>query len=162
LPDGQLPQWWGTPLERQNMNATLESGTVICSIGNPKLLEAILIVDESRNPFLAVNQRIDLKLHEFPSRTFVGKMEEIERQKISALAIQLSTRAGGEVPTTSKPDGVEEPSRASYRVRMLLDNTPELSLRVGMTGIGKVHVERQTLGSRLWRLFKETFNFKLA
>jgi putative peptide zinc metalloprotease protein len=160
LPDDQLPQWWGTPLEPQNLGATLESGTVICSIGDPKLLEAILIVDQSRIPFLRRDQRVELKLHEFPDQIFFGQIDEIEQQPVSALTIQLSTRAGGEVPTTTK-EGSEEPTRASYRVRMLLDNNPDLSVRVGMTGIGKIHVEQQTLGYRLWLLVNETFNFRL-
>jgi len=46
MPDDQLPRWSGTPLEPINLGATLEPGTVICSIGDPKLLEAILIVDQ--------------------------------------------------------------------------------------------------------------------
>jgi putative peptide zinc metalloprotease protein len=158
--NGELPQWWGTPIEPQNLGATLESGTVMCSIGDPKLLEAILIVDQSKTPFLAQDQRIELRLHAFPNRTFFGKVEEIEQQSVSGLAMQLSTRAGGEVPTTTK-EGVEMPTRTSYRVRMLLDNTPDLSMRIGMTGIGKIHVEQQTLGYRLWLLVNETFNFRL-
>jgi len=159
MPDEQLPQWWGTPLEPENIGATLEPGTVICSIGDPKLLEAILIVDQSKTPFLKQNQRVELKLHEFPRRTLIGEIEEIERQSVSALPIQLSTRAGGEVPTTPTADGSDEPTRAAYRVRMLLDNTPDMSIRIGMTGIGKIHVERQTLGYRLWLFLNETFNF---
>ena len=159
LPDGQLSGWSGTPLAPINLGATLEPGTEICSIGNPKLLEAILIVDQARTAFLRPNQRIELKLHESPHRILTGKIDEIERQSISALPIQLSTQAGGEVPTTTRADGSEEPIRAAYRVRMLLENTPDLSIRIGMTGIGKIHVERQTLGYRLWLFVNETFNF---
>jgi len=161
LPYDQLPQWYGTPLEPKNINVTLEPGTVVCSVGNPELLEANIIVDQSKSSYLKQNQRVELKLHEFPDMTFFGVIDEIEKQWIASLEIQLSTRAGGEVPTTTKADGVEEPTRTSYRVRMLLENTPDLSLKVGMTGLGKVHVEPQTLGYRLWRFFNETFNFKL-
>jgi putative peptide zinc metalloprotease protein len=124
-------------------------------------LEAILIVDQSKTPFLKQGQRIELKFHQFPTRTFFGEIDEIEKQSISALDIQLSTRARGEIPTTSKPDGSEEPTRATYRVRMMLDNNPDRSIRMGMTGIGKIHVEQQTLGYRLWQLVHETFNFRL-
>lgn len=160
-PNDQLPQWYGTPLEPRNINVTLEPGTVICSVGNPDLLEANLIVDQSKSSFLKKDQQMELKLHEFPDQTFYGTLDEIEKQSISTLEIQLSTRAGGEVPTTTKAGGVEEPTRTSYRVRMLLDNNPDHSLRVGMTGLGKVHVDPQTLGYRVWRFFSETFNFKL-
>ena len=125
------------------------------------MLEVVLIVHQSRLPFLKTDLPVELKLHEFPGKTHKGTIAEIEKQPISALAIQLSTRAGGEVPTNTAADGSEKPAQAAYRVRMLLDNTPDLSLRVGMTGIGKIHVERQTLGYRLWLLVNETFHFKL-
>ena len=159
LLEGELSQWWGTPLEPMNLLATLEPGTVFCNIGDPKLLEAVLIVDQAQMQFLKQNQRVELMLNEFPCRTLTGKVEEIERKPISALPIQLSTRAGGEVPTVTNMSGAEEPTRASYQVRMFLENTPDLSIQIGMTGIGKVHVERQTLGYRLWRFVNETFNF---
>jgi len=158
MPDDQLPRWSGTPLEPMNVGATLEPGTVICNIGDPKLLEAIMIVDQSKTPFLRQKQRVELKLHDYHYRTLTGEIVEIERQPVSALDVQLSTRAGGEVPTTTV-NGSEEPNRAAYRVRMLVENTPDLSIRVGMTGVGKIHVEQQTLGYRLWLLVNETFNF---
>jgi len=162
LPYDQLPHWWGTPLESKNLNATLESGTVVCSVGDPRFLEAILIIDQSRINFVKLNQRVELKLHEFPDQTFLGEVVEIEKQKVTSLEPQLSTSAGGEVPTTrSQADGSEEPNRTSYRVRMFLDNKPDLSIRVGMTGVCKIHVDPQTLGKRLWLTVNETFNFRL-
>ena len=162
LPHDQLPRWWGSPLEPRNLNATLESGTVVCSVGDPRFLEAILIIDQSRIAFIQLNQRVELKLHEFPDQTFFGEVVEIEKQKVTSLEPQLSTSAGGEVPTTrSQTDGSEEPNRASYRVRMFLDNKPDLSIRVGMTGVCKIHVDPQTLGQRLWFKVNETFNFRL-
>jgi len=160
-PDGQLSPWWGSPLETKNLDATLEPGTVMCSVGDPQLLEAILIVAQSKTPFLKRGQRMELKLHEFPDRTYEAELVEIERQSVTTLARQLTTNAGGEIPVTTKPDGSDEPTRTAYRVRMELDNTPDQSIRVGMTGIGKVHVDPQTLGYRLWLFVNETFNFRL-
>ncbi|MDR0520962.1 MAG: hypothetical protein LBH00_03805 [Planctomycetaceae bacterium] len=158
--DDQLPEWFGTPLEPENLGATLEAGTLVCCIGDPKRLEAALIVDQSKTVFLYQKQRSELKLHEFPDKTYFGKIEEIEKQPVTSLPMQLSTRAGGEIPTSSQPDGSELPNRAHYRVRMLLDND-DLSIRAGMTGIAKIHTDNQTLGYRLWTLFNETFNFRL-
>jgi putative peptide zinc metalloprotease protein len=159
--DDQLPHWWGTPLEPLNVNVTLEPGTVVCSVGDPALLEANVIVDQSKISFVHPNQRVELKLHEFPDQTFYGVIDEIEKQSIASLEVQLSTRAGGEIPTTTKADGVEEPTHTSYRVRVYIDNNSDLSIRVGMTGLGKIHVKPQTLGYRLWRFLGETFNFRL-
>ncbi|MDR0705691.1 MAG: HlyD family secretion protein, partial [Planctomycetaceae bacterium] len=158
--DDQLPTWWGSPLEPMNLEATFEPGTIFCSIGDPKYLEAVLVVNQSKTGFLKQGQRVELKLHEFPGKTFEGQIHEIEKQAVASLDVQLATRAGGEVPTTTQRDGAEKPNSASYRVRMLLDN-PDLSIKVGMTGVAKIHVEPQTLGKRAWLFVNETFNFKL-
>ncbi len=158
--ENMLPAWWGSPLEKMNLEATFEPGTIFCSVGDPKFLEAVVVVDQTKIGFLKLGQKVELKLNEFPGKTFEGDIHKIERQKVTALDVQLSTRAGGEVPTTTNKEGAEEPNSASYRVRMLLDN-PDLSIKVGMTGAAKVHVEPQTLGNRLWLFVNNTFNFKL-
>ena len=161
-PNDQLPQWWGAPLDTQNLNATLESGTVVCNVGDPRYLEAVLVVGQAKYNFLQRGQRVELKLHEFPDLTFSSEISVIEQHKITALEPQLSTSAGGEIPTTRQQgDGSEQPNNASYKVRMTLDNTPDLSIRVGMTGVSKIHVDPQTLGYRLWLTVNETFNFRL-
>ena len=43
-PDGRLPTWVGSPLEPRNRGAMLTAEDVICEIGNPKALEAVLVV----------------------------------------------------------------------------------------------------------------------
>ncbi|MDR3234163.1 MAG: hypothetical protein LBT46_10965 [Planctomycetaceae bacterium] len=159
-PDDQLPFWWGVPLEKYNLGATLEPGTQFCSVGDPKYLEAVLVADQSKTGFLESGQIVEVKLHEFPNVIFYGEISEIEKQAVESLDVQLSTRAGGEVPTTTQRDGTEKPNSASYRVRMLLDN-PDLTIKIGMTGVAKIHVQPKTLAMRAWLLFNETFNFKL-
>jgi putative peptide zinc metalloprotease protein len=160
LPDDQLSSWWGSPLEPENLGATLEPGTVFCSVGDPKYLEAVIVVDQKKIAFPKVGQRVELMLNEFPGILFEGTVHEIEGKEVSALDVQLCTRAGGEVPTMTQRDGTEKPSSSSYRVRMPLDN-PDLSIKVGMTGSAKIHVDPQTLGMRVWRYVNDTFNFKL-
>jgi putative peptide zinc metalloprotease protein len=161
LPDeDQLPMWYGSPLEPMNVGATFESGTVFCAVGDPSRLDAVIVVDQSKMGFLRIGGRIEMMLHELPDRIFAGKINEIEEQAVTSVDIQLSTTAGGEVPTTRQKDGSEKPTSASYRVKMLLDNNDNL-IKPGMTGIAKIHVAPQTLSMRAWRLFNETFNFKL-
>ncbi|MDR1924767.1 MAG: hypothetical protein LBQ66_10375 [Planctomycetaceae bacterium] len=158
--EDQLPVWFGSPLEPMNIGATLESGTVFCSVGDPRYLEAVVVVDQSKTGFLQIGQRVDVLLSELPDRIFTGNINEFEEQAVTAIDLQLSTSAGGEVPTLRQRDGSEKPTSASYRVRMLLDN-PDNLIKPGMTGTAKIHVAPQTLGMRSWRFFNETFNFKL-
>ncbi|MCL2742828.1 MAG: hypothetical protein FWE67_03155 [Planctomycetaceae bacterium] len=158
--DEQLATWWGSPLEKENLYATFEPGTVFCSVGAPEFMEAVLVDNQNKRDFLNIGQRVELKLNEYPDRVFEGEITQIEEQALDTVDAQLSTRGGGEVPTTTRQDGLEQPQNASYRVRMPLDN-PDLSVKPGMTGAAKVHVAPQTLGMRGWRFFNETFNFKL-
>ncbi len=161
-PEGQLAAWWGSPLEPENLEATFEPGTIFCSVGDPKFLEAVIVVNQSKTAFLRLGQRVELKLTEFPHLTFEGTVQEIEEQAVSELYVQLSTKAGGDVPTTTQRDGTEKPNSNStcFRVRMSLDN-PDLTIKVGMTGSAKIHVDPQTLAMRAWRFINDTFNFRL-
>ncbi|MDR1289750.1 MAG: hypothetical protein LBK06_00965 [Planctomycetaceae bacterium] len=161
LPEAdQLPMWYGSPLEPMNVGATFESGTVFCAVGDPNRLDAVIVVDQSKMGFLRIDGRVEVMLHELPDRIFAGKINEIEEQAVASLDIQLSTTAGGDVPTMRQKDGSEKPLSASYRVKMLLDNNDNL-IKPGMTGTAKIHATPQTLSMRAWRLFNETFNFKL-
>ena len=46
-PDEKLPAWSGTPLDPENLGATLEQGVLFCQIGDPKRLEAVLVIDQA-------------------------------------------------------------------------------------------------------------------
>ncbi len=157
---GELATWWGSPLEKTNIDSTLEPGTVFCYVGNPAALEAVLVVDQSYREFLAPGQKLKLKLNEFPGLVLTGEVDEIEEQALDTVPVQLTTRAGGDVPTSTQRDGSERPDSAAFRVRFPLDN-PEGSIKVGMTGNAKIYVANQTLGRRALRFFNKTFNFKL-
>ena len=79
---------------------------------------------------------------------------------MESVPIQLSTKGGGAVPTTSEQGGLEVPQSPSFRVRVDLENNDEL-IKVGMTGKAKVKVAPQTLVQRFIRLALDVFNFKL-
>lgn len=162
---GQLVSWWGTPLEEKNLGVTFESaqtGTVFCSVGDPKELEAVLVVNQSKISFVREKQKVELKFDEFPNETFkseIGERKVIESSGMDSIPPALSTRGKGEVPTTTK-DGVEVPSSTSHRILVPLDNS-DGRLVVGMTGSAKIHVDPQSLFQRIVRLVSETFTFAL-
>lgn len=162
---GQLVSWWGTPLEKKNLGVTFESantGTIFCSVGDPKELEAVLVVNQSKIGFVREEQKVELKFDEFPSETFysqIGERKVIESSGMDSIPPALSTRGKGEVPTTTK-DNVEVPSSTSHRILVPLDNSDE-RLIVGMTGSAKIHVDPQSLFQRIVRLVSETFTFAL-
>lgn len=158
-----LPEWNGLPLLDRNLGLTLPPGTHVCSVGDPKKLEAVMIVNQSKIDFIQAGQKVKIKLEALPAETFVGEIEraiDIEHQRMESVPVQLSTKGGGAVPTTTEENGIERPQSPSFRVRVNLDND-NLEMKVGMTGRGKIRVEPQTLWARLWRLVTDVFNFKL-
>lgn len=159
-PGGQLSAWWGLPLEKKNLGATFERGTLFCEVGDPSKMEVIFVLNQNNIEFVKTKQEVEMLFVEYPSHRFYGTVKDVEARKMDSIPTQLSTKGKGEVPTSTDPDGTEIPSSASYRVSVLIDN-PDNMIEVGMTGRGKIHVAPQTLGRRAWRVVTQVFNFQL-
>ncbi len=159
----ELLQWDGTPLLERNLNMAVEPGVHICSVGDPKKLEAIIVVDQSKKDDVAKGQKVKIKLTERPSELYFGEIKDdvdIERRAMSSVPYQLSTKGGGPIATETGEGGEERPQMESIRVRVDLDNDDEL-MRVGMTAKVKIKAAPKTLLQRLIRLIGQVFNFKL-
>ncbi len=157
----KLPAWSGTPLDPENRGAYLEQGTRFCEIGDPKRLEAVLVIDQSDRNLVREQQLVDIKLEGFPSLTPRSRIEEIAERELEVTPQRLLTKHGGELP--SKADartGAEKPMSTSYQARVPIDD-PEGTFRLGLRGQARVYTRWISLGDRLWRLLSHTFNFKL-
>ncbi len=160
-PSGKLSKWHGTPFEPQNMGCYLEEGTRFCLVGDPEQMEAVLIIDQSDIDFVAPGQEVEIKLDHLPFETFHGKIEKIAEEEMEFSPRRMAAKQGGEVPTKTDPEtGVERPASTSYYAGVHLPDPDDL-FRTGLRGRAKVHVRKQTLGQRVWRLLTRTFNFKL-
>ena len=158
-----LPMWEGTPLLQRNLNTTLEPGVQICSVGDPKKLEALIVVDQSKINFIMPDQTVKIKLRERPLETYiatVASINDVEGTTMESIPFQLSVKGGGSVATETVEGGLERPQSGSYRVRVDIDNDDEF-MTVGMTAKCKIKVAPQTLYQRFMRLCREVFNFKL-
>lgn len=157
---GQLPAWYGSPLDRENLGCFLEQGTKVCLIGDPRRFKAVLIIDQSQIEFVAPGQKVELKLDSLADRTFLGTVGEISAHAVEFSPARLATRVGGEVPTRMDRTGVERPVAPAYQAAVHLVDEEGL-FRTGLRGRAKIHVAPQSLGYRLWRWIAQTFNFKL-
>ncbi len=157
----KLASWWGTPLQKKNQGAYLEPSTNFCEIGNPNLMKAEVIIDESDIDFVGLGQEVEMMLEQLPGVVFRGEVIKIEENEMDAIPLQLSTNHGGDIPTEADPEtGQETPNKAKYRAIVLLDNA-EGFMQVGMTGQAKIHTPPQTLARRAVRFINETFSFTL-
>ena len=160
-PEGQLRFWSGTPLQDENTGAHLTESVLFCQIGDPRRLEAILIVDQVDRNLVMVDQEVEIKLDELPHDVLPGKITEMSKQTMDVASQQQTAKTGGELATETDPaTGAERPQSASYQARVpLVDNDGELLL--GLRGRAKVHTRWLPLGTRIWRFVNHTFSFKM-
>ncbi len=158
--EGQLPNWSGTPLERRNLGAHLSDSVLFCQIGDPKRLEAVLVVEQDDVEFVRDQDSVSILLDEIPGSTFKSHIIEIANNDMKVTPRQLTQKNGGDVVTRGDKGG-DRPLNTSYQARAPLDDADGL-LRVGLRGQAKIYASRwQTLGHRFWRYIARTFNFKL-
>jgi putative peptide zinc metalloprotease protein len=160
-PSERLPTWSGTPLERENVGAYLEESVLFCQIGNPKQLEAILVVDQADRNMVREEQRVDIMLDSYPGQTIHSTVAEIAESELKVTPQRLSKKSGGDLDTKTDPhSGAEKPMSTSYQARVPIDD-PDGRCQLGLRGQGRIYTAWIPLGTRLWRLLSHTFNFKL-
>jgi len=160
-PDGQLPSWYGTPLEERNLGAYLTESTLVCQIGDPAKMQADLVLDQSQIDFVAKGQTVDIKLDHLPLDTLSGQITTIALQNMKVTPRNLSNKAGGEVASKTDESGVERPFSPSYQALVYPLDGPDDLLRSGLRGRAKIHARWQTVAQRAWRILGETFHFRL-
>ena len=148
-------------MQPENLGAFLETGVLFCQIGDPKKLEAVLVIDQSDRNIVREDQVVDIKLEGFSGTTLHCRVQEIAESELKVCPKRLSNKSGGEVSTKTDPQtGEERPMSTSYQARVPVDN-PDDYYRIGLRGQACVHTDWISLGARLWRLIRHTFNFKV-
>ena len=74
----------------------------------------------------------------------------------------LSSRYGGGLVTKQNAEGDDEPLSTTYMVNVSVDlASSDAFVFPGSTGVAKIRTGSQTVGTRIWRLFCQTFQFEL-
>jgi putative peptide zinc metalloprotease protein len=156
-PEGQLGSWTGTPLDAENVGTYLEAGTTYCLIGDPRRLEAVLVVDQADVQFVREGQRVRILLDETPGQSLWGKVSQISAMDLKVAPRELARHES--LPTRPDEAGTPRPVSPSYQVRVELEphQTP---LLIGASGDAKIHVEPQSLLGRLARYLSRTFRLE--
>lgn len=158
--EDRLGAWSGTPLEPHNLGAFLQKGTPICQIGNPRNLEAILVIDQTNIEFVGPGQRVEVFLDHLPGRQFESGVEHISEMEMKDSPRSLSSKSGGELMTRTDRFGRERLLETAFQVSAPLDDDDGI-LRIGARGYGKIRVGNQTIGWRVWRYLSHTFSFEM-
>jgi putative peptide zinc metalloprotease protein len=167
--EGELPVWNGSPLNKKNQGATYPESQLICRVGDPKDLEALLVVDQADIDLVDEVTRdgsepeVKLQLDAYPGVTLTSRVVEVSRVEMKETPISLSAAAGGQLETKRDESGALKPMSTSYQARVPLGEQGKLDgmVSTGMRGRAQIYTEWQSLGKRLYRYIARTFHFEL-
>ncbi len=159
--DAQLPTWSGSPLKPENLGATLMMGTKFCEIGDPRWLEARLVIDQGDVELIVPGQKVEVMLHQSADFVYVSQIEKVATKDLKTSPVHLSSLHGGELPTKMDESGTPRPIGLVFEVTVPLPEDEQGLMRVGLVGRAKITTAPRTLGSRLYRYLSRTFNFEL-
>ena len=151
---GRLEPWQGSPLDPRNRGCQLETGTLLCQIGSPGDVEAVLVIDQADVNFIHKEQRVRLVLDEKPGQVVTGTIVEVAKMDLKIAPRELAV--GTDLPVRVDEKGLPHPQTTAYQALVRLDDRDD-NLRPGARGRARILADPQSLGRRLYRFFAETF-----
>ena len=160
---GELEGWTGTPLEPRNLGCSLDRQTVIGRIVHDmSKMTAVLAIDQSEIEFVRSDQEVKLVSWQDQTRILESRTEKISPVEMKVTPRALSSRFGGGLATRPNASGEDQPLSTTYLVNVPLELVDgEDVVFPGSTGVAKIRTGSQTVGSRIWRLICQTFQFEL-
>jgi putative peptide zinc metalloprotease protein len=159
--EGGLCGWTGTPLDSSNVGTWLEEGELLCYVGDPRQLEAVLVVDQADIPFVREGQPVVLCVSALAGRALTGTVAKVSAGNLAVSPHRLSAKYGGSLDTRTDPQSREErPASTSYQASVVVDNA-DCTLRQDLTGQARIHVGTETFFTKTRRYLARTFHFAL-
>ncbi len=150
----------GVP-ERETVGQWLKPGKPFCEVGDPRRLEAHMILDQSDITLINPNSKAWVKIYGRAETTLKSRVSEISPRSRDEIPTELSNMAGGEVASKADPKtGNARPLTAVYEVIIPIDNS-DMKLQPGLRGFAKIDGGSHTLAWWLLRWWNKLFNFQL-
>ena len=155
---GRLSTWSGSLLERKNLGASIEPGTLVCLVGDPEAFSAILLIDDHDVKRLAPGQPVRMRIDELPGHVLEGEVVDVARHEVRG---QQNAKAA-QADMTALFAGVVSPehSKSLYQAEVRFDS-PGQPLVIGGRGHAKVTAERITLARSIARYIGQTFRLPM-
>jgi putative peptide zinc metalloprotease protein len=154
----RLATWTGSLDDESNRGAHVEAGTLVCLVGDPARLAAVLLVGDTDAKRLEPGQHARLRLEQLPGVVVEGKVVEVSRH--DARAAEDAEHGSNDLDPLYA--GLMAPGRsgALYKALVRFD-APLPSLVFGGRGEAKVAAERITLARRIVRYMAHTFRLPM-
>jgi putative peptide zinc metalloprotease protein len=153
---GELPAAHGTPLDARAQGGYLAVGALLCLVGDPADLEALVVIDQSQMQFVGPDQSVRLRLDASPGQILRGRIVELARLDLKVAPRELAEHS--ELLVHFDREGIPRPAVPSYQARVALDEGHP-PLPIGTRGLAKISVAPQPLGLRLYRAARSLFSF---
>lgn len=154
---GELETWSGLPLDEANRGSRLETGTLLCQIGDPARLQASVVLDQRDVEFVRAGQEVRVLLDQSPDRALTGTILEVAEIDLKVTPAELLPE--GTVPTRPDESGVPRPVSTMYQARVSLSGA-ESSVLIGQAGRAKIYTAPMSMARRLARYLSHTFRFE--
>ncbi len=116
----QLPTWSGNPFDGKNSQAVFAESDLLCLVGDPQRLEAVLVIDQADIDLVSIGVEADIKIDSAKLETFSGKIRQISEMDMKETPENLSTQVAraarygdGRLWTTSTDQHFVSSSRAT-------------------------------------------------
>jgi multidrug efflux pump subunit AcrA (membrane-fusion protein) len=154
----ELGTWTRTPLDPRNIGCWLEAGTIFCIVGQAHEFEALLVIPQSDVDLVAAGQPVRLQIDELPGRILEGRVVEVAAVNLDAIPPELV--GSRDTAVVRDRSGAVKPAETSYQARVTVA-ARDLPASLRARGHAKVRVGAVPLGEQLYRLFRQTFHFRM-
>ncbi|MCA9193165.1 MAG: biotin/lipoyl-binding protein [Planctomycetales bacterium] len=156
----QLPGWSGNPFDDINREAFFTESDLLCLVGDPSQMEAVLVVDQHDIDLVGEGDEAEIMVDSARLETFTGTIEKISEMEMKVSPENLALQSGGRLDTEMDASGRLRPISTSYLARVPLADV-KTPLRIGYRGQAKIYVGWKSLGWRIYRFVTRTFRFEL-
>jgi len=162
-PAERLPSWHGTVFDEHNEDVWLTMGTPIANIAPSQEMEAVLLIEQRHRNDLAAGQSVTMLWSHLPGYYLSGEIDSIGERFTKTAPASLSQKAGGKMATVTDEQGQEVLLTSAYQaiVPISVKQTAGVMDSMGLRGEARVVITKRTLLGWGWRLFRQTFSFRL-
>jgi hypothetical protein len=149
-----LSDWYGNPLDRENIGARLNEATLLGYVCDPAEVDFLLSITDEERELLAESQSGLFQLTGSPDSVYRGTIRQVAPLEVDAIPSEL-TAAGLAVPLQSGAANAEDRRWQAIMRSVVSEN----NVRPGLysTGLVRVSVQPQSLFSRFRTFLKRAF-----
>ena len=169
--DDSLNQIFGSPLDKSNLGAWLESADEICQIGDQSHQEVILLMEQKQNGLIEEGQQVSILLSSLSSQRLSGKIsavslkengaddlpDPIYQESSSAMVAQIKQAANTDKRKDMQFKDGQTLSSTMVQASVELTDPPKKPLNFASIGKARVYIGNRTVFWRIKRTIDELF-----